>query len=55
MEAMQLKAETWCQYSYFRYAVMYPMWTRDEVFEKLEFFIADGGSSGTLASDGSQE
>ena len=34
---------------------MYPMRTRDEVIEKLELFIADVGSPGTLVSDGAQE
>ena len=38
--------------SYSRYAVMYPMRTRDEVIEKLELFIADVGSPGTLVSHG---
>ena len=41
--------------SYSQYAVMYPMRARDEVFEKLELYIADVGSSGTLVSDGAQE
>ena len=41
--------------SYSRCAVMYPMRTRDDVIEKLELFIADVGSSGTLVSDGAQE
>ena len=41
--------------SYSRYVVMYPMRTRDEVIEKLELFIADVGSPGTLVSDGAQE
>ena len=41
--------------SYSRNAVMYPSWTRDEVIEKLELFIADEGSPGTLVSDGAQE
>ena len=41
--------------SYSRYAVMYPMRTRNEVIEKLELFIADVGSPGTLVSDGAQE
>ena len=34
---------------------MYQMRTRDEVNEKLEHFIADVGSPGTLVSDGAQE
>ena len=42
-------------YSYSRYAVMYPVRTRDQVIEKLELFIADVGSTGTLVSDVTQE
>ena len=38
-----------------RYAVMYPMQTRDEVIELQELFIADVGSPGTLVPDGAQE
>ena len=41
--------------SYSRYAVMYPMRTRDQVIERLELFIADVCSPGTLVSDGAQE
>ena len=41
--------------SYSRYAVIYQMPTRDEVNEKLELFIADVGSPGTLVSDWEQE
>ena len=41
--------------SYSQYAVMYPTRTRDEVIEKLERFIADVGSPGTLVSYEAQE
>ena len=41
--------------SHSRYAVTYPMGKRDEVFEKLERFIANVGSPETLVSDGAQE
>ena len=34
---------------------MYPVRTRDQVIEKLELFIADVGSTGTLVSDVTQE
>ena len=34
--------------SYSRYAVVYPMRTRVEVNEKMELFISDVGSPGTL-------
>ena len=41
--------------SYSRYAVMYRMRTQDEDIEKLELFMADVGSFGTLVSNRAQD
>ena len=41
--------------SFSRYAVMYPMRSKDEVLEKLELFLADIGIPQTLVSYGAVE
>ena len=41
--------------SFARYAVMYPMRSKDEVLGKLELFLADVGKPQTLVSDGALE